>query len=325
MNEIAIRDSAAMTLPAKIEYARFLAKSGLLPKDFREHPENVLYAYEMGELLGLHPMAAITGIHVIEGKPSISAGLISALVRRAGHRIRVQGDGEKARCQITRSDDPSFTYTAVWDMTRAKQAGLLGKTNWQRYPAAMLKARAVSECARDACQEVLLGIRYTPDEMGADDDGGEIIHDGFATLPNGAVDGTVLSEEAKDAAGLMTRPQRIEHAALIREVDETERHGERLNEMDPADPWVTEPAPEKPASKAALERLDKIIQKHPLGPDEDVHALLNWLAGTQWTATASQVKVASTFLEDALKAAGGDTAAAAEQIWLQHRKAAETP
>src|SRR5262249_36026053 len=133
--DIAIRQSGIVAgLGEKIEYARFLAKSGLLPQAFREHPENILYPYEMGELLGLHPVAAITGIHVIEGKPSISAGLISALVRRAGHRIRVESAGEgdalRARCQIVRADDPGFTYSATWTMDRAKQADLLSKANW---------------------------------------------------------------------------------------------------------------------------------------------------------------------------------------------------
>src|SRR5207244_13064565 len=101
---------ATVPLAEKVEYARFLAKSGLLPGPFRNHPENVLFAYEYGDMLGLHPIASITAINVIDGKPSISAGLISALVRRAGHTLRVQaqGDGEqaKARCQIIRKDDP---------------------------------------------------------------------------------------------------------------------------------------------------------------------------------------------------------------------------
>ena len=57
---------------------------------------------EYGEMLGLSPMAAITGVHVIEGKPTASAGLISALVRRAGHKLRVRGDAKSAACQIVR-------------------------------------------------------------------------------------------------------------------------------------------------------------------------------------------------------------------------------
>ena len=88
--EVAVRDQHDM--PAKIQYAKLLAESGLLPASYRKQPANILYAVEYGELLGLPAIAAITGIHVIEGKPSISAGLISALVRRAGHRLRVIGD-----------------------------------------------------------------------------------------------------------------------------------------------------------------------------------------------------------------------------------------
>ena len=65
----------AAALPAKIEYARELANSGLLPAAYRKQPGNILYAVEYGEMLGLAPMAAITGVHVIEGKPTASAGL----------------------------------------------------------------------------------------------------------------------------------------------------------------------------------------------------------------------------------------------------------
>src|SRR6185312_8155676 len=83
------------SLPAKVEYARFLAESGLLPQEYRKNPANVLYAVEYGDMIGIPPMAAITGIHVIEGKPTASAGLISGLVRKAGHQLRVGYDAGK--------------------------------------------------------------------------------------------------------------------------------------------------------------------------------------------------------------------------------------
>ena len=94
--EIELRPQA--TLPMKVSYARELANSGLLPAAYRRNPGNVLYAIEYGDMLGLSPMAAITGVHIIEGKPSASAGLISALVRRAGHKLRVSGNGKSATC-----------------------------------------------------------------------------------------------------------------------------------------------------------------------------------------------------------------------------------
>lgn len=166
MTEI-VKATPAASLPEKMQYAEAFANSGLLPAQYRRQPANLLYALEFAESLGLHPMAAITGIHVIEGKPSASAGLISALVRRAGHKLRVRGDDHQAVAQIVRADDPDFTFEVTWTLERAHKAGLTGKKVWKQYPAAMLKARAITEVAREACEEALSGVHYTPEELGA--------------------------------------------------------------------------------------------------------------------------------------------------------------
>lgn len=169
------------SLPDLVRYAEHLAHADLLPKQFVNRPANVLYAIEYGRTLGITPIAALTGIHVIEGKPSASSGLIGGLVRQAGHKLRVKGDGRSATAQIIRADDPDWTYEVTWDLQRAEQAGLCqikdgkpwardrnGKpTAWEKYPAAMLKARAITEVARDACEDVLFGLHYTPEELGA--------------------------------------------------------------------------------------------------------------------------------------------------------------
>lgn len=160
----------AASLPEKMQYAKALAESGMLPGQYRKQPANLLYALEYAESLGLHPMAAITGIHVIEGKPSASAALISALVRRAGHKLRVRGNDQEAVAQIVRADDPDYTFEVRWTIARAEQAGLARKQVWKNYPAAMLKARAITEVARDACEEALSGMHYTPEELGANVD-----------------------------------------------------------------------------------------------------------------------------------------------------------
>lgn len=184
-NEVAVRTSRdlAAAVPAKLQYAQELANSGLLPAAFRRQPANVLYALEYGEMLGLSPMAAITGIHVIEGKPTASAGLISALVRRAGHKLRVKGNATTATCQIIRSDDPDYTYEVTWTLRAnkdgnpsAEAADLLGKKVWKQYGASMLKARAITQCARDACEEALFGLHYTAEELGAEvDEEGNVV------------------------------------------------------------------------------------------------------------------------------------------------------
>ena len=156
------------SVPDRMRYASALAEASLLPPAYRAKPANVLLALEYGAALGIAPMAAIQGIHVIEGKPTASAGLIGALVRKAGHRLRVSGDDQHAVCEIVRGDDPDFTFRSEWTMDRARAAGLTGKQVWKNYPAAMLKARAITEAARDACPEALSGVNHTAEELGDD-------------------------------------------------------------------------------------------------------------------------------------------------------------
>ena len=157
-------------LPALIDYSKALAASDLLPAEYRNKPANVLVAIEYGKALGLEPMSAIQGITVIKGKPTASAALMAGLVRRAGHILRVTGNDKRAECTIIRADDPEFEFKTVWTIERAKQAGLTSNQTWSKYPDAMLKARAISECARNACSEILAGVQYTSEELGAEPD-----------------------------------------------------------------------------------------------------------------------------------------------------------
>lgn len=192
-------------LSTQVEYAKLLAASGLLPDAYQGKPANILWAIEYGKTLGISPMAAIQGINVIKGKPTASASLIASLVRQAGHRMRVRSDNTKAVCEIIRKDDPDFVFVSVWDMDRAKQAGLTANPSWAKYPEAMLKARAQTECARDACPEVLSGVQYTAEELGADEPAQAVsmvdawVQPVAATSKSGQVEYIEAIEEATDA------------------------------------------------------------------------------------------------------------------------------
>ena len=136
-------------------------------------PAKVLLLAETGSMLGLHPMAALQSIHIIEGKPTLSANLLAALVRRAGHRLRVTTSGDwkagtfVARAALIRSDDPEFEFVVEWTKERATTAGLAGKGNWNKYPEAMCKARAITEVIREGAPDVTIVAAYTPEELGA--------------------------------------------------------------------------------------------------------------------------------------------------------------
>lgn len=168
----------AAGLDEKMRYVQTLTTAGsLIPTGLHEQgkpsPGKVLLVLETGAMLGIHPMAAMGGIHIIEGKAAISPGLMSGLVRKAGHKLRVtttgtiKGGDFAATASLTRADDPDFTYSATWTLERAARAGLAGKNVWKSYGEAMCKARAISEVVREGAEDVLMGVSYTPEEMGA--------------------------------------------------------------------------------------------------------------------------------------------------------------
>lgn len=165
MTEIAVREDSLAT---KMEWARSLSHSKLLPKDYQNNPGNLLYAVEYADALGIDRINAITSIHVINGKPTASADLIAGLIRKAGHRLRITSDDTLAVAQLIRADDPDFTYEARWDEGKARAAGLWGAGNWKKYPGAMLRSRAITEVARMGASDALYGVNYTSEELGAD-------------------------------------------------------------------------------------------------------------------------------------------------------------
>lgn len=163
-------------LHAFMKNAQLLASANLLPPQYRDNPGNILLAIEIGAPLGFGAVQSINGINIIDGKPSMGADMVAALIRKAGHKLRVHGDDQQAVAELVRADDPEYTFSVTWTLERAQAAGLLGKNNWKRYPAAMLKARAITEVAREGASDALYGVIYTPEELGAETDAeGEVI------------------------------------------------------------------------------------------------------------------------------------------------------
>lgn len=162
-------------------FCQSLADTPLLPDAYRRNPASVLWAMEYGRALGLDVVTTINTIHVIKGKPTQSADLMLSRAREAGHKVRIRQEPGSCTASIWRSDDPEFENSVTWTYDDAVTASLCEmrngrpysrsqkgeKQNWEKYPRAMLRARAISECVRTACPEVLHGAIYTPEELGA--------------------------------------------------------------------------------------------------------------------------------------------------------------
>lgn len=167
------RDEALQreSLDVQMRRATAMAEAGeVLPRTYRGNPAALLVAFEYAEALNIPRVNALTSIHIVDGKPTASADLIGALVRRAGHKLRVTGDETYAEAVIIRADDPEFVPSPIrWDEARARKAGLWGKKGpWQQYPGAMMRSRAITEAARMWAADALYGVIYTPEEVGGD-------------------------------------------------------------------------------------------------------------------------------------------------------------
>lgn len=156
---------AGADLAAEMDYARAIAPAALLPAAYRGKPADVLIAVGLGRAIGIAPAQALYEIYVVNGRPSPSANLMAALVRRAGHKLRIDGDATTCTATLIRADDPGHPFTATWTIEQARAAQLAGKDTWKQYPAAMLRARAVTEVVRMGASEAVLGMEYSAEEM----------------------------------------------------------------------------------------------------------------------------------------------------------------
>ena len=271
------------TLAEKRDYVQTIAQAGeLLPKGLwsnvrnpdtnvmeqRPSPGKVMLVVETGIMLGVHPMAALQGIDVIEGHPTIKPALMSALIRQAGHSLRIRQTGSvrggdlAVTTTLIRSDDPDFPYEYTWTPQDAVDAGLLDSYQpnaeglwqprarskdgnpkpWELYTARLCRWRSLSDAASAGAEDVLMGLHYTAEELGA----------------------PVDAEGAPTAAPEPTQPSRVwaaelaaasTHEAIEELLDAAEAAGERTDAVRTAaltrHGMLDQPAaPEPPAAPA---------------------------------------------------------------------------
>jgi hypothetical protein len=163
--------------------AHTLAASGMFPD--AKTAEKACVKVMAGMEMGIAPMAAMTGIHVIEvgGRVSVTAGanLMAQCVKEHPDYDYKVNEFTKERCEIefySRGADGEMTSLGIsdFDMKDAKAAGVSmnAGSSWSKFPRNMLFARAVSNGFKWYCPNAIGGLRvYTPEEVGApvNDDG----------------------------------------------------------------------------------------------------------------------------------------------------------
>lgn len=169
------------------EQASLAVKTGFLPKAV-DTPEKAITIALKGRELGIPPMQAFSHIHIIQGKPTISAELMLSLIYRnvPGTVINYIETSSKA-CVIEAKRPGGKPTRFAFTIEEAKQAGLLSKDSWKSYPGAMLRARCVSIVARALFPDAIMGCSYTAEELGGDvemDETGAVINVQAEVLPS---------------------------------------------------------------------------------------------------------------------------------------------
>jgi hypothetical protein len=157
------RPSLLVDYGREMEGARMLMKSGLLPSGIKS-PEAALFVILTGRDLGLSPVQSLRSIHVIQGKIEVAADMQLGLFHTSGGRSQwVTLTNEQA---VLKLEAPWLIepHTESFTLADAKQAKL-GGDNWQKYPKAMLRSRAITAGLKSIGFDPTAGV-YAPGELG---------------------------------------------------------------------------------------------------------------------------------------------------------------
>lgn len=254
-------------LPVKVESIRdlqtlgsILYQSGFF-KDVDSAKQSVVKVLAGAEI-GLGPVASMTSINIIEGKPSFSSNLIASKIKSHPNYDYVVDKLTTKGCTVSimelqpvyDKDDVSKISRSVmqkvgefsFEEDDAKAAGLLGKKNWKTYPKAMYFSRAISQAARVYCPDVFHSvIPYTVEELAPDvelSEHGEIVDStaiAVESIPddkkmeavnvNGDTGEVILAEKAEEG-----EPKTKTEEAVVEAEDTTE--AKTKEETPPAGP-----------------------------------------------------------------------------------------
>lgn len=171
MNAIVKRELTSDTWGMIERIAPVMQKSRLFGVSTAEQAMAIMLK---GHELGLQLAASFEFVAVIQDKPSlIPRGALALILNSseyAGMTIDDQRNdkGHPVACVVTMKRKNGFSYTATYTMEDAKLADLVKPgSGWAKYPANMLRWRAVGYCADVVFPDIIGGMKRA-DELGAD-------------------------------------------------------------------------------------------------------------------------------------------------------------
>lgn len=148
------------------QLATYFAKSNLLGE--LHTPEQVMLIMATGAELGIPPTTAIRAIHIIKGKPVVSADLKVALCLRRKDRceyfVLIKSDEEHAVYETKPVGGQPVQMKFTLDDAKRAKLSFQPDSNWCKYPRVMLRHRASAELAQAVYPDLVLGLGSEDDD-----------------------------------------------------------------------------------------------------------------------------------------------------------------
>lgn len=149
-----------------------LAKSTIIPDNYKNKPENVIIALGMAQKMDIDPFTVMQNLNIIKGKTSWSGSFCKTLIEKTKRfkDLELNYIGEKGKdsygCYLsaTRISDGKLIKGPEVTMQMAKEEGWTTNKKWLTLTDLMLAYRCQSFFARLYAPEAMNGI-YTDDEI----------------------------------------------------------------------------------------------------------------------------------------------------------------
>lgn len=278
---IGARGIALTSLDELYRFAKVVAFTEFVPKDFRGKPESVMVAIQYGMELGFTPMASLQSLHVINGKVATPGDSMLALVENSGLLVdfeeSFEGEGEalNAICKVQRVGRRPHIEEFSW--SDAVRAGLPKRNpQYDLYPKRMLRNRCRGFALRDVFPDVLKGLYsreealdFAPEPSSEPPNGNgadaapksrvDAMKQRLAASQGRPVDGHAAADDALDSAarsaalGSDPEPDAIEAEEEKPEPEPATEPEQPKGRKRAARPET--PQPEKPAEDATIGRI----------------------------------------------------------------------
>lgn len=159
-NGVAIIKQTQIPISEIMSIGKAFVDSGMFP-DIKSAAMAVV-KIQAGQEIGIAPFAAMTGIHIIQGRPTIGAGLIASKIKSSGKYNYKIIKHDKTVCDIEFFEGKEALGKSTFTLDDARKAGT---KNLDKFPENMLFARAISNGVKWFCPDVFSGPVYTPEEM----------------------------------------------------------------------------------------------------------------------------------------------------------------